>query len=355
MLNGIEWNELAAQQLVRYEALFKVIEEIETSEDLLYIANRVASQWKYFANVNRWQLNVHKHTGYTTIQGSRGQASISEKSKLSPWDLHNHNLQRPRLIRLSESPDGPEPPGNLIGRDICEIEVFPFTRENTCIGVLSVASRHEPFSELDNKFIRIFGNYFVNRVSDILFRMEATEALVAKATRDALTGLLNRGTFTEKLDTHMSTARKTGQPLSIILADVDYFKPINDTYGHIAGDMVLRAVANRLENQIRATDHIGRYGGEEFIFLLYPCDEKEATQAAERFRQSIAYSPIRLDEGKNSHTVNVTISLGTATLNGCEMSIEAFIKKADDALYAAKANGRNQVVTERGVLKPKIT
>jgi diguanylate cyclase (GGDEF)-like protein len=343
MNSGSKWYELAAQQLVRYEALFKLLDEMQGVEDVAAISSCIATRWKYFANVGSWRLVVVKDTDFLVIDGFRGEAHLSDVQHLSSWDDYHRTLERPRLIRLNDPLVGPRPPEHLAGKLIHEIKVLPFLRSGSLIALLSVAARHEPFSELDNKFIRIFGRHFAERISDILFRRQATEALISKASRDALTGLYNRGAIIERLEGQLALARRTGHPLSVILADIDFFKVINDSHGHFAGDKVLCEVSNRLQIQTRDGDNFGRYGGEEFLFVLFPCDAEGVARAAERFRRAIADTPVSLG-GEAPRKVDVTISLGTASTGGqADVSMEALLKQADNALYCSKANGRNRV------------
>lgn len=335
--------EYLTQQLVRYEALFALLDDIQTLDDIEAIARHIAMRWKYFANVTNWRLATPNSSGFQVIDGFRGEARIADVPALSLWDEHHWKLRLPRLIRAADPWEGPAPPEHLTGKAITEIEVLPFARMGRCIGVLSVAARHQPFSELDNKFIRIFGGHFADRVSDILLRRQATEALVDKATRDALTGLLNRGAIIDRLGSQLELSNRYGKPLSIILADIDFFKIINDSHGHLAGDEVLRAVSRRLRAQTFSGDSLGRYGGEEFLFVLYPCGAEAVVKAAERFRHAIAESPIAID-GDAPKNLQVTISLGTSSTSGQEdVRIEALLKQADDALYRSKASGRNRV------------
>lgn len=338
-----QWNERTAQQLVRYEALFGLLGDIQPLEEITEICRQVARQWKYFANATCWRLVVSQETSFQIIDGFRGEAHVTVVSELSPWDRHHFALQRPRLIRMADPLEGPVPPEHLAGKSINEIEVLPFMRLGRCIGVLSVAARHEPFSDLDNKFIRIFGNHLTDCIFNILLQQQAMEILRHKATRDALTGLLNRGTIIEMLRSHLALSMRTGRPLSVILADIDYFKVINDTLGHLAGDEVLREVSLRLQAQTRQGDGLGRFGGEEFLFMLYPCSKEEVVKAAERFRKAIAEIPVEFG-GDEPSSVKVTISLGVATTEGQgDARMDALLKRADDALYRSKASGRNRV------------
>ena len=177
MTNDKQWNVSAAQQLVRYEALAQLFEDILAVDDLAQIAQCVATRWKYFANVASWRLIAVKPDGYLVIDGIRGEATLAEVQQLSDWDAYHWSLQRPTLLRPGTHTDGGNPPEHLAGRGITEIQVLPLFRAERCIALISIAARCEPFSEMDNKFIRLFGSHLVNRVSDILHRHQADRLL----------------------------------------------------------------------------------------------------------------------------------------------------------------------------------
>ena len=168
--------------------------------------------------------------------------------------------------------------------------------------------------------------------------LKAREALREQATHDGLTGLLNRNSILETLDDELSRATRAGQPVSVLMADLDRFKSINDCHGHLAGDAVLREAASRLKSAARRYDSVGRYGGEEFLIVLPGCDASHAAVQGERMREAIGATPFLTP----SQPVPVTASLGVACSSNCAPG--ALVRKADDALYAAKAKGRNQVL-----------
>ena len=345
-----EWSELAAEQLVRYEALFQLIDEIRALEDITVMSRRIARQWKYFANVASWRLVVANDKGFLVIDGFRGEAQLADVQSLSPWDEYHWKLQRPRLVRRDEPLEEPAPPEHLTGKSLSEIGVLPLLRAGRGVGLLSAAACHGPFSALDDKFIRLFGGHFADCVAAILLRRQAIEALTRKAAGDALTGLLNRGAIIKRFAGQLALSRRSGQPLSVIIADIDFFKRINDSHGHLVGDEVLREVSRRLQAQMRMSDHLGRYGGEEFLFVLCPCSAEEVAKAAERIRRAIAETPVEA-EGEVPVDLQVTISLGASCTVGQEdIRLEELIKQADDALYQAKASGRNRVSLSKGRL-----
>jgi two-component system chemotaxis family response regulator WspR len=167
---------------------------------------------------------------------------------------------------------------------------------------------------------------------------EVTEKLRVEATHDELSGLLNRRAFFDGLQRELARSERTHEPVALILADIDHFKTINDTYGHVAGDTVIRQLGQRLRNLVRASDSVGRYGGEEFIVLAGDCPPEPANRLAERLRRSIESHRIELPGSE----VSVTMSVGVAVTMR-SMTAEALIAAADAALYRSKHAGRNRV------------
>jgi two-component system, cell cycle response regulator len=167
------------------------------------------------------------------------------------------------------------------------------------------------------------------------------EQLSHEAAHDALTGLLNRRAILEELDRELVRGQRSRQPLSLVLCDVDHFKRVNDTYGHPAGDDVLRAIPSRLSGALRSYDRAGRYGGEEFLIVLSNCPEPAALGAAERIRRTLEASPVF----HAGHELSVTMSLGvSSTQLSFEHGAQTLVKAADAALYRAKRSGRNRVL-----------
>jgi diguanylate cyclase (GGDEF)-like protein len=174
---------------------------------------------------------------------------------------------------------------------------------------------------------------------------EEVSRLEKKAATDGLTGAWNRAAIFEFLDRELARSAREGYEVAVILADLDHFKQINDTHGHLAGDAVLREVTTRMLDSIRRYDALGRYGGEEFMIILVDCDESQALTIAERARENIANQQI---ETPNA-LVPITASLGVSVSNGAERAApQRLIDTADKALYRAKELGRNR--TELGRL-----
>lgn len=192
---------------------------------------------------------------------------------------------------------------------------------------------------------------FVAMVRDISERVVADEKLFAMATQDGLTGVRNRRYFLEGLESEVARCRRHGRPLSLLSLDADYFKAVNDTFGHEAGDRVLRRIADSCRGNLREVDLVGRMGGEEFAIAMPDTDLETARMAAERLRLMVAAERIDYD----GQTLQVTMSVGISALrdHGLDFSlehcIEDLMRRADKALYQAKKAGRNRVVVDMAV------
>jgi diguanylate cyclase (GGDEF)-like protein len=162
------------------------------------------------------------------------------------------------------------------------------------------------------------------------------------AITDSLTGLLNRGAFFQRAQEEFIRCSREGRSFSLMLIDIDFFKHINDTYGHLVGDEVLKKVADCLAGQLRPYDLIGRYGGEEFVACFSGLDFKQAQEVAERVRTAIMDYIFVSDQ---QESISITISIGITTAEvSPEDNLDSFLSKADKALYQAKAEGKNRVV-----------
>lgn len=163
------------------------------------------------------------------------------------------------------------------------------------------------------------------------------------AIMDPLTGLYNRRYMESHMRTLVHEAIQRGKPLSVLVADIDFFKAVNDAHGHDAGDEILKDFSNRLRENIRGIDLACRLGGEEFVVMMPDTDLAKAYIVGERLRQRIANDPFLTSQGKQ---LTITSSVGLAALEGVEDTPDALLKRADLALYSAKRDGRNRVVTD---------
>jgi diguanylate cyclase (GGDEF)-like protein len=168
--------------------------------------------------------------------------------------------------------------------------------------------------------------------------------LMAQSRVDSKTGLLNVSTWESEAETELSRATRNRHPLALALVDIDHFKNVNDTYGHLVGDRVLKTVAEALTSQSRDYDRAGRFGGEEFVLLLAQTGEQDACRIAERLRGYVAALAIPTDDRPDAPTIHVTISIGvTAFARGESFELTDLLAASDSAMYAAKQAGRNQV------------
>jgi diguanylate cyclase (GGDEF)-like protein len=194
----------------------------------------------------------------------------------------------------------------------------------------------KPFDEHELQVRLRAGKRIIDLQSDLL---RAREELRERANKDLLTMLPNRSAIATTLEQELARCHRDRRSVGVIILDIDHFKKINDSYGHFAGDAVLRETAMRLKQTMRPYDQVGRYGGEEFLVVLPNCDLEQATMQAERMRERL-HSTIMMIEGDQ---IQVSASFGVTVSDCSERSPDLFVRVADEALYQAKASGRNCV------------
>lgn len=202
-----------------------------------------------------------------------------------------------------------------------------------------LSERHRIEAELENAIVRLS--------DEIAERKQVQVELQEQAITDFLTGLFNRRYFFEIAEKEFAKAVRYDRPMSVIIFDLDFFKNVNDTYGHDTGDQALIQIGEMLRSKIRDVDISARYGGEEFIVLLPEMNCENTEIVAERLRKTVENTPIQAE----GNLVNLTISVGVAG-KGCTLeinSVDQLISKADQALYQAKRAGRNQVICYRDI------
>jgi two-component system cell cycle response regulator len=171
--------------------------------------------------------------------------------------------------------------------------------------------------------------------------VQAREMMRFKATHDTLTGVWNRGAILETMEREVWRSRREGISLGVLMLDLDHFKSVNDNYGHLAGDAVLREITKRMQSDVRPYDAVGRYGGEEFLVLLPGCNREVTMSTAERIRKIICVAPIETATG----SLKMTTSIGAvATGDWPQNSPSQILQMADSALYRAKEEGRDRTV-----------
>lgn len=212
-----------------------------------------------------------------------------------------------------------------------------------------------PLTELDrkmrsNRLVIVFLTVFtISLLLGILYFMiwklvlrlnESRKQLRQMSVTDELTGLRNRRFIIERLEEEFQRARRLAKPMGLIMLDLDHFKQINDLYGHLFGDLVLKTVASRMRSSIREYDLLGRIGGEEFLIVSPDSDLQDTLGIAERIREIIKEEDI----GNASHAVRVTVSAGVTQLGEQDPNIDILFSRADTALYTAKQEGRDRVI-----------
>lgn len=263
-----------------------------------------------------------------SIAGLAPQFSSLRKPWLGPHIGADHQLVFPGISNLGS------------------VALIPLLRQEVLIGSLNFGSS-DP-----QRFTRHHASDFLNHLGVILaFCLENAvnrARLVRSGITDVLTGWHNRRYLETRMREELARAQRAGNNLICLMLDLDHFKRINDRFGHLAGDAVLREVAQRIEYQVRISDVAARYGGEEFVVLLPATELPVAVNIAERIRAAVSSSPIEIREG---HAATMTVSIGVAAVqpkpkqNDLKTIGESLLAQADVALYRAKSEGRDRVVT----------
>ena len=221
-----------------------------------------------------------------------------------------------------------------------KIGAFPLlSAENEIIGCIVARSMIEKLSKRDVDYLE----QLTRQAAATINRANTYSTILQYATLDALTNLNNRRQFEIRLGQEISIAKRQNNPLCAMMIDIDFFKKVNDTYGHAAGDEVLRTVAGIIKDALRESDIPARYGGEEFAVLLPYTSIDDAKVVGERLRAAVEASPIPIYQDTPEYkTINITISMGLAEYDNQETG-EVLFERADKALYEAKKGGRNRV------------
>ena len=221
-----------------------------------------------------------------------------------------------------------------------KIGAFPLISENgDILGCIVARSTLDALSKRDISYLE----QLTRQSAITINRANSYSKILQYATIDALTNLNNRRQFEHRLGQEIATTKRQNNPLCAMMIDIDFFKKVNDTYGHASGDAVLRGVASIIKSALRESDIPSRYGGEEFAVLLPYTHIEEAKIVGERLRKAVEASPIPINSEDSSLTsISVTISMGLAEFDNQESGEELF-ERADKALYEAKESGRNRV------------
>ena len=218
----------------------------------------------------------------------------------------------------------------------------PLMSEGKNVGVMVAKSTANPIDKKDCEYLDLLST----QIAITINRAKVYAEILKHATLDALTGFYNRRQLEERIKQEVANAKRQHAPLCGIMTDIDYFKHVNDTYGHAVGDLVLQTIAKVIRGRLREYDIAGRYGGEEFSIILPFTKINEAHMVAERLRKAVENKIIdisKLNNENDEKNINVTISLGIYEIKETDKE-EDLMLKADKALYQAKNTGRNKVV-----------
>ena len=223
-----------------------------------------------------------------------------------------------------------------------KIMYFPLISENNIIGYIVSKSTDEEITTREIYYIQQLGQQAATTIT----RAKVYAEILKYATLDALTGFYNRRQLDERIKQEVAQAKRKNSSLCAIMADIDFFKQVNDTYGHTAGDLVLKTIAKIMRSQLREYDIAARYGGEEFVILLPHTNLQEAQRVCERLRKSVSEKVIDIEKVNTKNrikTINISISIGVCEYN-MEDTPSELVMKIDKALYQAKEGGRNKIV-----------
>lgn len=228
----------------------------------------------------------------------------------------------------------------------CKVETgsyvcLPLVEDGNVIGVAQMIQKKKNYWNNPETY-RLLSSY-IGIMSNAIHRARLFDTLKSEATTDMATGMFSRRFFYNTIDKLLSLAKRHKEPLSILFVDIDHFKHINDTYGDVAGDIVLQQIVKNIANSIRKSDFLCRYGGEEFAIILPKTDMTSAIEKADRIRTYIGITELNnVIAGKS---IKLTISIGVASFPEHGAEIDALVTTADSALYKAKRSGRNRVET----------
>jgi len=334
--------------LGRVNALVMVISTISTKNHLRDIfTESLEEARKVFSADSGLIYSVEPETGHMAIISSFGY-SDEVLDKMMRKGMENANACQACIELRTVAVD------NLATQDKClnlqKVKTgssicVPIEGGDTLLGVLHLRRRHpDAFSDEDIQLAQALTYQFGLAMQ----RASLFEQVNRLAITDSLTGLYNYRKMTRDLDREIVRSRRYHHPFSFIMADIDHFKSLNDQYGHLAGDEVLRAVARALNTGRREVDRVYRYGGEEFSVLLPETDWPEAFEVAEKLRKKVGDMEVKI-KGE-PEPLSATISMGVASFSSDSVALEHLISAADEALYSAKESGRNKVVAHSSLV-----
>lgn len=317
-IQNILLSEKMQKDIDFHDTMKNIAKIIETQYELHYIIPIIGEMLdKFFPNYLSYLFLKNDNTGTNILAwpGACNDSTINEMVE--------------SIDGIKTSADG-------------KIHLLPLVSEGKKVGALVVKSTFGEIISKDKEYLEQLSG----QIAITIHRANVYAEILKHATLDALTGFYNRHQLEERIKQEVSNAKRQHAPLCGIMTDIDYFKNVNDTYGHAVGDLVLKSIAKIIRGQLREYDIAGRYGGEEFSILLPFTKIHEAQMVAERLRKAIESKVIdisKINSDLDVKNISVTMSLGIYEIKESD-SDEDLIKKADKALYQAKNTGRNKVV-----------
>lgn len=278
-----------------------------------------------------------------TLIDQQGKVLISSNNRLVGTTVSSDELHAPSLVNIENHPVYRMVTKDDNGQMMLLIDAIPYIKNEQRLLKTAV------FTSAIVILFALFIAYAIYRSTKEQAREETQrlEKLVKERTleiellskTDVLTGLWNRGYLEEMLDMEFKRARRYNHNISILMVDLDHFKHVNDTYGHMAGDEVLRITSKQIQECVRETDFVGRYGGEEIVIILPETSLETAETLGNKIRQAIAAEPVKFE----GHIIAVTASIGASSLRAEHQEYQDVFSEADEALYISKEQGRNRV------------
>ena len=362
---GQELNELAQELERKFDETIKVrevSEEITAGLFLDDVLNRIYNSFQKLIPYNRMGCALlSDENKMATAHWAKTDASDAKLKIGYSAPMAGSSLQKiletgqPRILNdleayLAEHPES-DPTRLITLEGMRSSLTCPLIAKGKPVGFLFFTSKEKnTYKDIHQDiFLQIAGQISIlvekSQLYQQLFELNqkllfAERELHHRATHDALTGIYNRGAIIEHMEAQLARVKRHKQPLCIVMIDIDHFKMINDNYGHLAGDMVLKTVVDRMKECLREYDYIGRYGGEEFLVVLGDADYTAAVKTAERLNHAVGKGAIAFGDKR----LVVTISAGVVVAENCiELDSDKIISAADQELYKAKSNGRNRI------------
>ena len=356
-----ELSEINHQASNEKELVFKALSILIQNQDMERCSFFVLDEQQNLVNLaglSSKEYSGAERTNLTPLKFKIGEGIIGQAAKTGKIQHCKDCKEDPRFSNSLSQVNGILP-GSVIS--------VPVSEANGLIGVLNISHPEANyFSEWHIRLLQIYKNMMGELIINYRLPRQIEEQIAVRATMleaalenmkqlkkyhesmsmlDELTGLYNRRYFYMQIEAALARSKRYQQPLCLLVLDLDHFKTINDTYGHGFGDIVLKDVANSLKEEIRESDILARFGGEEFVIAFTDIDSKKGKLFAERIRKRIA----SLDWKVQGQDVKITTSIGVHCLieeafKQDNFDIDALLNYADQALYAAKAKGRNRVV-----------